>query len=188
MTRGTWLGGCTLLSILSLTWQIMQHQSIPHLLDSDTLAKTSNVMIYDLQYRQYDTKGRMVHFLETPLMQHIPKHNQHLLTTPHIITNEVDQSPWDISAKEATAIEGTQKVTFHHNVNIRQEKADHSDTLLHTEQLIYFPHQKKATSNAEVTLTQAENQVQSKGLEIDLATSHVRLLSNARGHYVPKKG
>ncbi len=184
--QSVWLG-LILLSTVALTWQWIHNRQHPfHALDSDTLAKTTNIMIYDLKYRQYDVTGRMVHFLETPLIQHIPKHNTHLLTQPHIIAIEPNQEPWDIRADDARAIEGGKEITLQHHVRIRQQKSDMTEVLLNTEHLTYFPQQKKAVTDDEVILTQAGNQVQSKGLIADLAENNVRLLSNARGHYVPQ--
>ncbi|PJD93624.1 MAG: LPS export ABC transporter periplasmic protein LptC [Legionella sp.] len=187
LTKQSAWWGLILLSTMALAWQWMHsRQNMLHLMDSETLAKTTNIMIYDLTYRQFDIAGDMIHFLETPLIQHIPIHNTHLLSQPHIIVTEPNQEPWDIRAEHAKAIEGGKEIAFQKNVRIRQHKPDQTEVLLNTEHLTYFPKQKKAVTDDEVTLTQAGNKVQSKGLIANMADNNIRLLSNARGHYVPQ--
>lgn len=162
-------------------------QQFPRLLDADTLAKTTDSSVFDVQYRQYNTSGVAIHFLEAPLIRHIPKDDTHLLSTPHIIVIEPNKKPWEINADYATATQGGQQINFNQHVRIHQQQQNSdAETLLSTEDLTYFPKQKKASTLAEVTLTQDGNQMRSKGLIADLATNTVRLLSNARGHYVHK--
>jgi lipopolysaccharide export system protein LptC len=162
---------------------------LPHLLDAETLAKTSDSRIFDVHYRQYNLAGILIHFLETPLITHTPENNTHLLTTPHIFVMESDQEPWEIHAHYATATQGGKQINFSQHVRIKQKKqGNHAATLLATEDLTYFPSQKKASTTRDVVVTQAGNQIRSTGLIADLTTNTVHLLSNARGHYVQSTG
>jgi lipopolysaccharide export system protein LptC len=158
---------------------------LPNLLDAEALAKTSDSHIYDVRYRQYDNAGVLVHFMEAPLITHIPKNNTHQITTPHIVIIESNQEPWDIHAQHAVAIEGGKEITFSQDVRIQQKKPNiHTKTLLTTEELTYFSQQKKASTLRKVIITQGNNELSSKGLIADLTTNTVQLLSEARGHYV----
>lgn len=175
---------CAVGLTILFVWQwIRSYHHLPHLLDKDTLAKTTNITVYDLQYRQFDLNGNIVHFLETPCLQHVPKNDIHRLTTPHLIVVKPNQEPWEIHAEQGVARSGGKTITLQRHVRVQQHKP-HEDTLLSTEHLIYYPHEKKAKSDDEVTLTQAGNSVRSKGFTADLAENHIHLLSNARGHYV----
>lgn len=162
---------------------------LPNLLDAEALARTSDSHIYDVHYRQYDIAGVLIHFLETPLITHIPKNNTHQITTPHIVIIESHQEPWEIHAHHAVAIEGGKQITFSQQVRIQQKKPDtHTETLVATEELTYYPQQKKAKTLKKVVITQGGNQLSSQGLIADLMTNTVQLLSDARGHYVQNAG
>lgn len=164
-------------------------EHIPHLLDPKALAKMTDSSLLEVQYRQYDKTGLLIHSMEAPLIKHIPKDNTHVLTSPHIRVIEVNKAPWDINARTATAIQGGKQITFENNVRIRQEKTDTAtETVLLTDSLSYFPDEKKAKTTSEVIVTQAGSQMRSKGLIADLTDNSVRLLSNARGHYVQNAG
>lgn len=145
--------------------------------------------IEGLVVRQYDDKGRLITFLETPLVKHIPQRNQHWLQTPHIILAQAKEGAWEIDAQQALSMEGGAKIILRNNVQVLQKKAeDGSESLLKTEKLIYFPKERTAMTNAEVTYQQPGSIVQSKGIEIDLAEKRVKLLHHARGTYEPKRG
>lgn len=166
-------------------WVINDHQ-LPHLLNGRTLEKTTDITIYDLQYRRYNENGVMVHFLETPKMRHIPKNDEHILKNPHLIISEPKQAPWEIHAHHGTATSKAQTITLSHDVHIVQHKTN-DVTEIKTEHLTYYPQEKKAKTNDEVIITQSGSQVQSKGMIADLTNNHIQLLSNARGHYVKPK-
>ena len=162
---------------------------LPNLLDAEALAKTSDSHIYDVRYRQYNIAGVLIHFMEAPLITHIPKNNTHQITTPHIVIIESNQEPWEIHAHHAVAIEGGKEITFSQHVRIQQKKPHtQTETLVATEELTYFPQQKKANTHKRVVITQGSNQLSSKGLIADLMTNTVQLLSDARGHYVQNAG
>ena len=173
--------------LLACVWRwVINDQQLPHLLNGHTLEKTTDITIYDLQYRRYNENGILVHFLETPKMRHIPKNDKHILKNPHLIITEPKQDPWEIHAHHGTATSKAQTITLSHHVHIVQHKPN-EETDLKTEHLTYYPQEKKATSDDEVTITQAGSQVQSKGMTADLTNNHIQLLSNARGHYVKPK-
>ncbi len=187
LKKSTWLI-CMASILLLCIWQwVRDAQQLPHLLDSNTLEKTTNIIIYDLQYRRYDEHGTMIHFLETPEMHHIPKDDKHILAKPHMIITEPNKAPWEIHADKGTATSKAQTITLEHHVQIIQHKPS-EETEIKTEHLTYYPQEKKAVSNDEVTITQAGSQIRSKGMIADLTDNHIQLLSNARGHYVKPKG
>ena len=55
-----------------------------------------------------------------------------------------------------------------------------------TEQLNVFPHAKRATSPALVTVTQPGSILRGHGMEALLDSKRVRLSSNVKVHYVPQ--
>ena len=158
-------------------------------LDDQTLSTTPDTIISQLTVQQFDVKGQLSHYLQTPLLRHIPLDDTHLLDTPHIIIAQPNQPVWEIHARKAVALRGGEKITFKNDVIIHQKKDEHrEETTLNTEELIYFPKKKLATTQKEITIVQAKNTVRSTGMKAWLAENRVKLLNNARGTYVPNHG
>lgn len=183
LRNGAWLVGLAAVVLFCIGQWLYDTQTIPRLLDKHALETTTNITIYELQYRQYNDTGALIHFLETPKMRHIPQGDKHILTQPHILITEPNQAPWDIRAEQGIATSKAQTITLTHHVHIVQHKQP-EPTHIKTEHLIYYPQTKKATSAEDILFTQGENQLQSKGMIADLIHNHIQLLSNARAYYV----
>ncbi|MDP3561875.1 MAG: LPS export ABC transporter periplasmic protein LptC [Legionellaceae bacterium] len=177
-------------SIACFGWYYVHSMSpIKIKFSKQALSTMIDATISELVVQQFNTEGKLTHYLKTPLMQHIPENNTHLITTPHIIVSENNQTPWEIDAEEATALYGGKQITFNNHVVVQQKKENPMEaTMLTTEQITYFPKDKLATTLKEVTLKQANNKMQSTGMTAYLAESRVQFLSNTRGHYEPHKG
>ena len=99
-----------------LFWQWLHYaKQTSYSLDPSNLEQTPNVVIYDLQYRAYNEKGVLLHFLETPKMSHIAKNNAHILNTPHVIVTEPNKDPLEMRADLGTAINKTEKIMLEHH-------------------------------------------------------------------------
>ncbi|WP_133128217.1 LPS export ABC transporter periplasmic protein LptC [Legionella nagasakiensis] len=158
-------------------------------LDDKTLSTTVDTTIHQLTVYQYDAHGKLVNYLQTPLLRHIPQDNKHWLKTPHIIITQAKEPPWEIRSKQAISLHGGEKITFSKSVVIHQPKDGHTpESTLKTEEMIYFPKEKLAMTEKEVTYEQPGNIVQSTGMKAYLAEKRVQLLNRARGIYDPKHG
>jgi len=158
-------------------------------LDAQTLSTTPDTIISELTVQQFDAKGQLSQYLQTPVMRHIPLDNTHQLETPHIIITQPNQPSWEIHAQKATALRGGQQITFNNDVIIHQKKnKNREETTLNTEELTYFPKTQLATTPKEITIMQAKNTVRSTGMKAWLADNRVKLLNNARGTYAPNNG
>ncbi len=158
-------------------------------LDDQTLSTTPDTIVNNLTVQQFDAKGQLSHYLQTPLMHHVPLDNTYHLTTPHIIIAKPSQANWDIQSHEATIIHGGEEITFYKNVIIHQKQdKQNPETTFKTEELTYSPKAQMATTPKEISFTQAGNIVQSIGMKANLADNHIQLLSNARGTYAPNRG
>ncbi|WP_133130082.1 LPS export ABC transporter periplasmic protein LptC [Legionella yabuuchiae] len=158
-------------------------------LDEQTLSSTIDTMVHNLTLSQYNEEGKLINFLKTPLMHHIPKNNKHWLKTPYIIVTQENQKPWEIKALEATSLYGGDKITLTKHVIFHQAQSDKApESTLKTEEIVYFPKKKIAITKKHVTFEQPGNIVQSEGMKAYLAEKRVKLLGNARGKYEPKHG
>lgn len=188
--RALWLF-IMILSLAGFAWYFASNPAYTFKLDKATLSTTIDTTIAELTVQQFDDKGQLTHLLKTPLLQHIPKHNQHLLNTPYIVINQPQQqSPWEIQAKKAISINGGEKITFINNVIIQQKSHPPTtvESTITTEKMTYFPKKQLATTTYKVVFDQPGSQVEAIGLNAFLNEKRVQLLSHARGSYVPKHG
>jgi lipopolysaccharide export system protein LptC len=142
-----------------------------------------------LTVQQFDTTGRLIHQLTTPFMQHFPKDNVSWMKQPQILVTELDQPTWNIQANEASTLDGDKRITFQHEVLIHHGAYENNPAgTIQTDHISYFPHQKLASTNAEITWTQPGNIVQSTGMNAYLDKHQIDLLQHARAIYEPAHG
>lgn len=157
-------------------------------LDNETLSTTIDSTVSKLTVRQFNEKGELVNLLTTPLMEHIPKDNVHLLQTPHIIIKEQDQPAWEINSLTAKSYEGGERITFINKVVVHQNADKKTqESTFKTEKVTYFPKEKRATTDLFVTFEQPGNIVESTGMNAYLEEKRVELLHGAKGSYAPSQ-
>ena len=158
-------------------------------LDHETLTNSVDTIISDVTVRQFNQQGTLANIFSSPIMHHVQKDNVYLFKRPHIIVHQKDQPPWDISSHKAKSFEGGNRVTFIGNVIVHQNNGSKTqESILKTEEVTYFPKEKKASSEVLVTYKQSGNIIQSTGMNAYLDERRVELLHKARGSYVPTNG
>jgi lipopolysaccharide export system protein LptC len=178
-----------ILILLACSGWYYSHTATPFRLDHETLANSVDTTISDITVRQFNQEGALANMLTSPAMYHIQKGNVHLFKNPHIIVHQKEQPPWNISSQKAKSFEGGKRITFVGNVIVRQKKGSNSqESILKTEEITYFPNEKKASSDILVTYEQSGNIIQSIGMNAYLDEKRVELLHQARGSYVPANG
>lgn len=177
-----------LLMLIGSGWYYTQFRPIIQL-DSDTLSNTIDSTISQLTVKQFNENGTLVNQLTTPLMEHIPKNNVHLLKTPHIVIKESEQPAWEIRAKKAKSIDGGERIIFIKKVVVHQRPgSNNQESTFKTEEVTYYPKEKRATTQLFVTFEQPGNIIESTGMNAYLDEKRVELLHGAKGSYVPNKG
>jgi lipopolysaccharide export system protein LptC len=185
--QAAWLFAA-LLCIACSSWYFASSPIVVKL-DKHTLSTTADMIINNLTVHQFDTEGRLVNDLKTPLMRHISANNTHWLKNPRIIVSQQNQPAWTIHAQQATALHGGQQIIFNENVIIHQEKDEHTqESTFKTESITYFPKDKLATTLLDITYERPGNIVQSTGMKAYLAEKRVQLLSQAKGTYEARDG
>ncbi len=155
-------------------------------LDDSTLSKTADIVVSNLTVRRFDETGKLINYLQTPLMQHIPENNTHLLTLPRISLTQTNQPSWEISAEMATGVNGGEQITFLRNVIVHQVKNEKGqESTIKTETLDYYSKTKIASTEAPVSFEQPGSIVHSKGMKAYLDDKRVQL-SQARATFEPK--
>lgn len=177
------------LSLLVGTGWHFSHHKIKFTLDNETLSTTADTIITNLSVKQFNEQGILINVLTTPFMEHIPKGDVHLLQNPHIVVAQDDAPSWDIRSLKAKAFDGGSRITFTDQVVVHQNQGNKTEeSTLKTEEVTYYPKEKKATSKLLVTYERPGNLIQSKGMNAFLDEKRIELLHQARGHYDPAKG
>lgn len=179
---------CILILLAGSSWYF---GSTPLLekLDEGTLSRTADMFVHNISIHQFDAEGMLMHQLDSPYMKHYPRDDSYIFQKPFIIVNQKDQPAWNIRSEKAQSLHAAESILFSQNVVVHQDSDKNTqESTLTTEKIVYYPGEKKASSDVLVTFEQPGNRVQSTGMTAWLAEKRVQLLHQARGKYVPKVG
>jgi len=133
-----------------------------------------------------DKKGLPSLKIEAPKMLHyIEKDTTHIIT-PHVTIFRDSPEPWYINSDTADATNGTEQIVFSNHVIIHHP-ADvaNPNTTMNTTSLTVFPDQQQAKTVDPVVITQPDTIIHAIGMLANLNSGTIKLLSNAKGDYVP---
>lgn len=124
--------------------------------------------------------------IEAPKMVHYAENNQSYFTKPHVTIYRQSPQPWYIDSDFGKALNGIEHIIFSSHVVIHHlADAAEPGTSMQTTSLDVFPNQKQATTQEAVTITQPDTVVHAIGMLANLEDGTVKLLSEAKGEYVP---
>jgi lipopolysaccharide export system protein LptC len=133
-----------------------------------------------------DKQGKPSLKIVTPKMVHYAANDTTHLTSPKLTLYRKSPQPWFITAAFAKATQGIENVNFWDNVVVKHA-ADNSSpsTLIKTSTLMVHPNQQIAETHDVITLLQPNLVINATGMHADMNTGDIKLLSAARGEYVP---
>lgn len=133
-----------------------------------------------------DKQGKPSMKIITPKMIHFADNDTTQLASPQLTLYRKSPKPWYVTANYAQATQGIENVHFWDNVEIHHA-ADGMNpaTLIKTSTLMVHPNKKTAETDEVVTLIQPNLVVKATGMKADMNSGDIKLLSQARGEYVP---
>ncbi len=124
--------------------------------------------------------------IEAPKMTHYPEEDTTYINYPHVTVYRQSPEPWYINSDHAEASYGTEQIVFSDNVIIHHPPdVENPDTTMKTNSLTVFPDKKQASTENAVIITQPDTIIHAVGMLADLNDGTVKLLSEAKGDYVP---
>lgn len=133
-----------------------------------------------------DKQGKPKMKIASPYMVHYPQNDMTELETPKITLYRQSATPWFITSKYGKALQGIKQVDFWNNVNIHHAADEKAPaTLIKTDTLTIYPQAKLADTQSKITLEQPGLVVKAVGMHVDMNAGDIKLLSQARGEYVP---
>jgi lipopolysaccharide export system protein LptC len=133
-----------------------------------------------------NSEGKLSLKIESPKLIHYPENDRTIIQKPHLTFYRHSTQPWYIDSDKGVTLEGATTVKLISNVVIHHPK-DAKDplTTMTTPSLLIYPDKKIAETKDPVTITQLDNIVDAVGMQANLDNGVVKLLSQARGRYVP---
>lgn len=133
-----------------------------------------------------DKQGKPHIKIVTPKMIHFTDDDTTQLISPELTLYRKSPKPWYVTANHAKATQGIENLEFWENVVIHHAAEENNPaTLIKTATLTVHPNQQIAKTNDLITLVQPSLTVKSIGMYADMNTGDIKLLSQARGEYVP---
>jgi len=122
----------------------------------------------------------------TPHLVHFNENDTTQFTAPQLTLYRQSPQPWYITSKSAQSTQGMENVLFKDNVIIHHAGDLNSPaTLIKTTVLMVHPNKKTADTDELITMIQPDLTLNAIGMHADMNTGDIKLLSQARGVYVP---
>jgi len=126
--------------------------------------------------------------LSAARMMHYPDDDSTLLNAPKFVSYKNVKAPLTITADQAVVSSKGEHVYFQDNVRVtRAAYGPYGELLVQTPFLHVIPDENLAKTDRAVTITDAATRVTAVGLELDNETHVIKLLSDVRGTYDPRK-
>lgn len=133
-----------------------------------------------------DKQGKLSMRIVTPKMIHFPQNDTAKFTAPKLTLYRQSPQPWFIQSNHAIAENGIDNLDFWDHVTIHHAAdASNPATLIKTSRLIVHPNHKTAETDKPITLLQPNVTINGIGMRANMETGRIKLLSQARGEYVP---
>ncbi len=122
----------------------------------------------------------------TPKLIHYAANDTTNLTQPQITLYRKSPAPWFITSRYATATHGIDNVDFKDDVTIHHPADENMPaTLIKAPTLIVHPTVETAETNEQIELIQPNITIKATGMRADMDSGVIKLLSQAKGEYVP---
>lgn len=133
-----------------------------------------------------DKQGKPSLKIVSPKMIHFAVNDTTKLIEPELTLYRKSPKPWYIKARYAKATEGIDNVNFWDDVTLHHAADENNPvTLIKTPTLTVHPNKQVALTKDLITLIQPNLVVKATGMYADMNTGDIKLISQARGEYVP---
>lgn len=121
--------------------------------------------------------------LKADRMVHLPESDVLELTSPRLTLYEEGSSRWELSARQGQVEEGGDRVRLQGEVRLQQHHPRPME--LATDSLQIYPAREYAETAAPVVVTAPEGRIDAVGMQANMASRRIILLSKAKGIYEP---
>ncbi|EKD73685.1 MAG: hypothetical protein ACD_45C00217G0001 [uncultured bacterium] len=174
-----------LLTILSSTGSILLSKSSKQLTATNQAGQPDAYM-ENIVATITNKQGIPALKIESPKMIHFANDDTTYIMRPRVTIYRQSPQPWYINSDYAKATHGIGQIVFSNNVMIHHPfDVANPNTTMTTTSLTVFPNKQQATTSEAITITQPDTVVHAIGMFANLNDGTVKLLSQAKGDYVP---
>jgi lipopolysaccharide export system protein LptC len=137
----------------------------------------SDYILRDFEVVTLDSSGQESFSLQAPELHQTPGARTLELTTPLFLMPDRDGNRWEVRSRTGWVNEKSTLVQLRGDVVAESPDAAARPTVLRTEQLDVYPQDNRATSEDIVTITTPGTTMRGTGMEADLASKRIQLLS-----------
>jgi len=149
---------------------------IPDLDQADDTVR-SDYILRDFEVVTLDSSGQESFSLRAPELQQTPGARTLELVTPLFLMPDQHGSRWEVRSKTGWVNEKSTLVQLRGDVVADSPMGATRPTVVRTEQMDVYPAENRATSDAVVTITTPGTTMRGTGMEADLASKRIQLLS-----------
>ena len=184
----SWRSALTLVLLLAAAisgWSVWTHRPNRHA--ATTTDARSDYLLHDFELVVLDKQGKEAFTLRAPQLERHPGDKTMSLATPLFTIPPAAGShsgAWEVRSKTGwVSAEGNE---LRLRGDVVATNADPTGAVkLATQELNVFPDTKRATSAADVTITQPGSILRGRGMNALLDSKRIQLKSNVKGRYVP---
>lgn len=180
----------SLLALAVFSWRLATRQ--PTDTQSESLPKAGgsgpDYYVYGLDATTMTVDGQPARTLVGRELRHFAEDDRTEIVTPYLTVHQEEGPPWEIRAEHGWISADGELILLQGKVTItRASGPNNRPVTLVTRDLRVQPNQDYAETDEAVRVTSIEDQVDSVGMRAWLrAPIRLKLLSQVRGHYVPK--
>lgn len=131
-----------------------------------------------------DKEGNPTLKLSAVKMTHYLQNDATEISKPILTFYRKSPTPWYLTADHARSSQGINQILLWENVIIHQpSNQENEETTLLTPSLTVYPNQQTATTAAPVIINQPNTTIHAIGMNADLASGVINLLSQAKGEF-----
>ncbi|WP_027859326.1 LPS export ABC transporter periplasmic protein LptC [Marinobacterium jannaschii] len=176
------LAALVLVPIL-LYWGFGTAPSERRLPPPEALGQARDAFINQADIRQFNAQGTLTETMVATRIEHDPYARQSLMDEPNIVLIREDSSTIVLTSLHGELSDDRGLIMLAGDVRVLDNRNAQQPALMTTEILRYHTEKDLAETDQKVTFTVGKNIMRSVGMEANLHSSQLRLLSNVRGIY-----
>ncbi|MFL0810200.1 MAG: LPS export ABC transporter periplasmic protein LptC [Agarilytica sp.] len=138
----------------------------------------------------YQKDGSINYTFNADRLEHYRQQNESreiytLVENPQLVIYQ-DDEPWFVNARKGKIFSPEQEIELWSKVQIDHTNFEGLETKIETEKLMIDPNNKVANTEESVKISADTAVIEGRGMDANMKTERLRLLSNVRGVYEPK--
>ena len=175
------------LAVAFFTRWLLTSVEEPDKVERDLLRHDPDYFISNVKSVIYDKAGSPAYRFEAEHLEHFPDNESMEIKKLKVTLVDKEGQTWLVFADRGILYKRTEILQLNENVIVKNDTKVSADKLeLQTDQLRVDFANRVATSPSAVKMFGQNSTISAVGMKIDMTSGELTLLSNAKGHYVPR--